>query len=300
MRHSTGTTSRIPSGPLAAAGLAVLAATLAASPGPARAAECVPPGAEDADGDGFDDALVSLRATVIDSELDCTTRVGAGSLVVGARLLEAEESDDLEAATVGRRAFVGQGASLLGASIGNGTIVLQGATLSAGIDTDVTIGDRSLIGPDARVLGGDSSAEIGNRAVLGAGALVRGGLYGPRLTVGPGASLFDVEVGAGLIVGSGATLGSRTSGDDGVLVGPNADVGAFSVLGNRAVIGPDATLGSSVDVGPRGVVGARAVIGSGATLGADVRVGDDATVGEFADVPAGTVIPAGGSFPGPG
>jgi|GEM_PF-5934738 len=53
------------------------AAALASMPVQSFAADCVPANVEDIDGNGLDDALVSVNAVVRNSDVACSTRIGA-------------------------------------------------------------------------------------------------------------------------------------------------------------------------------------------------------------------------------
>ena len=286
----------------ASAGTLLLAASLLAPSAvadPDTDAGCVPPGGDDANGDGFDDARVSPLTLLIDAELDCSAEVGAGSVIVGARLVQGGERPDERGAIVGERSFVGPGTTIEGASIGDRVIVLRGATIAGGISDETVLGDDSFVGRGSEITNGDGPTRIGDGARIFSQVLLRGVEIGPNARIGSGVEIKDFDAGAGLFVGTGTTIEFEAGAADDVRIGARSRIGPFSFIGPDTTLGRGTELGSTVFLGARNVIGEQVTIGGGADLGDDVQVGDFARIGERAVVPDGTVIGSGESFPGP-
>ena len=284
-----------------AALLAGAALALVAPPGafaqehaPTPPPDCVAAGGEDADGNGLDDALVSIRARIFDSEISCDARIGPDTIVNRARVVPATDGPESVSPAIGARGFIGEGALVEGAVLGNAVIVLGGAEIVSTLNSQVFIDDRVFIGRDAVVSGGNSDAEIGRHSAILRGATIRGGRLGPRLVLGPEASLNGVDVGRNVRIGARTTIGFESGIDRGTRIGSDVSIGT-AFIGRRSVIGDGTTIGSA-DIGKRATIGENVSIES-ASIGERVTIGDGATIGRGVELADGAVVAPGEVVP---
>jgi bifunctional UDP-N-acetylglucosamine pyrophosphorylase/glucosamine-1-phosphate N-acetyltransferase len=132
-----------------------------------------------------------------------------------------------------------------------GVTFLQPATTR--VETDVTIGVDTTIGPGVSLLG-----------------LTR---VGAGCEIGPHTTLQDASVGGGAIVKQAFVVGAE--------IGPSATIGPFSYLRPGTVVGEGAKVGSFVEV-------KNSEIGAGAKVPHLSYIGD-ADVGEKANLGASTI-----------
>jgi bifunctional UDP-N-acetylglucosamine pyrophosphorylase/glucosamine-1-phosphate N-acetyltransferase len=181
-------------------------------------------------------------------------------------------------------------------------LMLAGVTIekpeTVTIDACVRIGEDSLVGPFAQILG---RTEIGEDCRIGACSIVESSTLASNVEIAPFSSVVDSHIDAGAIVGPFARLrpGNR--------IGKNARIGNFVELKNtRLGAGAKANhlayLGDS-DIGDRSNVGAGTItcnydgahkhktqigqdafVGSNSTLVAPLDIGDGSYIG------AGSVI----------
>lgn len=122
----------------------------------------------------------------------------------------------------------------------------------------------------------------------------------PSVILGTGAVLRQVELielGAGSVVGIGATLSCHVNRDGGSHMQAPIKVGARALIGSQALIGPGCTLGDRSVVGARSTLPHGITVGEGAVVGPHVMVKPGVRIGAGArvlscslvlsDVPAG-------------
>ncbi|MBT3942535.1 MAG: bifunctional UDP-N-acetylglucosamine diphosphorylase/glucosamine-1-phosphate N-acetyltransferase GlmU [Chloroflexi bacterium] len=175
------------------------------------------------------------------------------------------------------------------------------------IDSDVTIGQDTIIRPNSHLLG---STEVGMNAEIGPGTVLKDS------RVGDDASVVSSHVESARI-GERATIGPFSHLRPGTLIGPDAHIGNYAevknaIIGAEAKIGHfsyvgDATVGVGANIGAgtvtcnydgdskhQTVIGANAFIGSGSMLVAPVSIGPGASTGAGSvvthDVPAGVRV----------
>lgn len=110
------------------------------------------------------------------------------------------------------------------------------------------------------------------------------------LTVAHPASTRSVsaQLGSGVFVAAGATLGPDAAIGDGAIVNHHAVVDHECMIGAWAHIAPSATLGGAVRVGEGALIGAGAVLLPGITIGEWAVVGAGAVVTR--NVPSGATV----------
>jgi len=166
------------------------------------------------------------------------------------------------------------------------------------IDCAVRIGEDSIVGPFAQILG---KTEIGEDSRIGACSIVENSKLGDRVQVNPFTSIVNSQVEADAQIGPFARLrpGNR--------VGPGAHIGNFVELKNTqfgagakanhlAYLG-DAEIGDKTNIGAgtitcnydgalkhRTRIGKEVFVGSNSTLVAPIEIGDESYIG------AGSVI----------
>jgi bifunctional UDP-N-acetylglucosamine pyrophosphorylase / glucosamine-1-phosphate N-acetyltransferase len=181
-------------------------------------------------------------------------------------------------------------------------LMLEGVTIekpeTVTIDCAVRIGEDSIVGPFAQILG---KTEIGEDCRIGACSIVENSKLGDRVQVNPFTSIVDSQVEADAQIGPFARLrpGNR--------VGPGAHIGNFVELKNTqfgagakanhlAYLG-DAEIGDKTNIGAgtitcnydgaqkhRTRIGKEVFVGSNSTLVAPIEIGDESYIG------AGSVI----------
>lgn len=180
----------------------------------------------------------------------------AAAVAAGERVDALVAADPTELMGVNDRAELAAAEAVLRARIRRRWMI-DGVTMidpdTTYIDSDVTIGQDTVIRPNTHLLG---STWIGIDAVIG-----------------PGTVLEDTRVGDGACVTSSHAESAR--------IGERASIGPFSHLRPGAVIGPDAYVGNYAEV-------KNSVIGPGVKIGHFSYVGDT-TVGAGANIGAGTV-----------
>jgi bifunctional UDP-N-acetylglucosamine pyrophosphorylase / glucosamine-1-phosphate N-acetyltransferase len=181
-------------------------------------------------------------------------------------------------------------------------LMLGGVTIekpeTVSIDAGVRIGEDSIIGPFAQILG---RTEIGEDCRIGACSIVENSTLASGVEIAPFTSVADTNIESGAIVGPFARLrqGNR--------VGKNARIGNFVELKNTrfgagakanhlAYLG-DADIGDHTNIGAGTItcnydgvnkhktqIGKDAFVGSNSTLVAPLEIGDGSYIG------AGSVI----------
>jgi bifunctional UDP-N-acetylglucosamine pyrophosphorylase / glucosamine-1-phosphate N-acetyltransferase len=181
-------------------------------------------------------------------------------------------------------------------------LMLAGVTIekpeTVTVDASVRVGEDSVIGPFAQILG---RTEIGADCRVGACSIVENSTLGSNVQIAPFTYVADSQVESGALIGPFARLrqGNR--------VGQNAHIGNFVELKNTrlgagakanhlAYLG-DAEIGDRSNVGAGTItcnydgvskhktsVGADAFVGSNSTLVAPIEIGDGSYIG------AGSVI----------
>ncbi len=181
-------------------------------------------------------------------------------------------------------------------------LMLAGVTIekpeTVTIDTSVRIGEDSIVGPFAQILG---RTEIGQDCRIGACSIVENSTLASEVEIGPFSSVADSEIETGAIVGPFARLrqGNR--------VGKDARIGNFVELKNTrfgagakanhlAYLG-DSDIGDHTNIGAgtitcnydgvskhKTAIGQDAFVGSNSTLVAPLEIGDGSYIG------AGSVI----------
>jgi bifunctional UDP-N-acetylglucosamine pyrophosphorylase / glucosamine-1-phosphate N-acetyltransferase len=181
-------------------------------------------------------------------------------------------------------------------------LMLDGVTIekpeTVTIDCAVRIGEDSIVGPFAQILG---KTEIGEDCRIGHCSIIENSKLGDRVRVNPFTSIVDSQVEADAQIGPFARLrpGNR--------VGPGAHIGNFVELKNTqfgagakanhlAYLG-DAEIGDKTNIGAgtitcnydgaqkhRTRIGKEVFVGSNSTLIAPIEIGDESYIG------AGSVI----------
>jgi bifunctional UDP-N-acetylglucosamine pyrophosphorylase/glucosamine-1-phosphate N-acetyltransferase len=181
-------------------------------------------------------------------------------------------------------------------------LMLAGVTIekpeTVTIDASVRIGEDSIVGPFAQILG---RTEIGEDCRIGACSIVENSTLASKVEVAPFSSVADTEIETGAIIGPFARLrqGNR--------VAKNARIGNFVELKNTrfgagakanhlAYLG-DSDIGDHTNIGAGTItcnydgvskhktnIGKDAFVGSNSTLVAPLEIGDGSYIG------AGSVI----------
>lgn len=86
------------------------------------------------------------------------------------------------------------------------------------------------------------------------------------------------NLGAGIYINSGCTIGAASTLDDFVFVNRSASIGHHVVLGRFVSIGPGAVVSGQVTIGSGALIGAGAVIMAGITIGENAVVGPGAVI----------------------
>lgn len=113
--------------------------------------------------------------------------------------------------------FIDRRATVIGATVGRGTFVMDGNTLQPG----VCIGENCVLWSNNHV---GHHTRIGDHVWISSGVTISGACdIGERCFIGSGATIGDnLKIGARCIIGAGATITSDCE-DDGVYPGPAAE-----------------------------------------------------------------------------
>ena len=273
------------------------------------------------------------NVTVVDSDVDCDSRVEPFAQVVDSTLTSgAPFPSPADGSVAGERTTV-YASTLANAKVGpDGQIV--GATLGQ-FELPVTLGPGAVVEPGARL----SATDIGANARIARGAFVRGGRgidfqrIGDDLVVGPGADIgvrvlgsgaalgADSEIGESTEAGDDFRLGARsvwvvggqigddvTVGDDaridggfdaadGVTIGDGVTIDTGVRLGTFVQLFREASLGSGVQVGANALVGRAVAVGDDVSIGARVLIKRRAVIGEGASIGEGSIVEPGARVP---
>jgi bifunctional UDP-N-acetylglucosamine pyrophosphorylase/glucosamine-1-phosphate N-acetyltransferase len=181
-------------------------------------------------------------------------------------------------------------------------LMLAGVTIekpeTVTIDSRVRIGEDSIVGPFAQILGG---TEIGEDCLIGACSIVQGSTLASAVEIAPFTYVVDSHIETGAIVGPFARLrpGNRVAKD--ARIGnfvelKNTRLGAGAKANHLAYLG-DSDIGDGTNIGAGTItcnydgvakhktqIGRNAFVGSNSTLVAPLEIGDGGYIG------AGSVI----------
>jgi bifunctional UDP-N-acetylglucosamine pyrophosphorylase / glucosamine-1-phosphate N-acetyltransferase len=181
-------------------------------------------------------------------------------------------------------------------------LMLAGVTIekpeTVTIDCAVRIGEDSIVGPSAQILG---KTEIGEDCRIGACAIVENSKLADRVHVAPFTSIVDSQVESDAQIGPFARLRPGNRVETGAHIGnfvelKNTRLGAGAKAGHLAYLG-DAEIGDKTNIGAgtitcnydgaqkhRTRIGKEVFVGSNSTLVAPIEIGDKSYIG------AGSVI----------
>jgi len=246
-----------------------------------------------------DQVVVGAFTTVeADAILDDGTIVGANSLIGAAANLTFVINGIFTPSTIGNETVIGNNAQVIGAQIGNNTDI--GARVEIRSIINGLFAPAS-VGKNATV--GDDSTIIGsivrNGAVIGSGVEIRHIVNGVFIpsTIGKDASVGDGSFIAGTFIKNDTTLAAGVSTATGTKVGQQASIGIGSSFGSHMTVKRDAIVGDDVQAGDDLNIRQGVVLGSHIVIGNNVDLGKNSSVGNFVTIGNDVTVTPGAIVP---